>query len=456
MTRTIQLPTPSAGKTSSRSLVIPYAPRRAFREFHARTQRFAIGVAHRRAGKTVGCLNDQIRKAIRLERAYPPGRFAYIAPFFNQAKDVAWAYLKHYAAPALAKVNEGDCWVELANGSRIRVYGADNPDRLRGGYLDDALLDEYADMHPAVWGTIIRPMLADYKGTATFIGTPKGRNAFSQLYEQAERDPEWFRFFLPASVTGILPESELAAARRDMTPEEFDQEFECSFDAAIKGAYFGKEIAEAERQGRVSDVLANPSLPVHTAWDLGMGDSTAIWLFQVSAGEIRIIDHYENHGQTLSHYVAELEARGHVYGTDWVPHDARVRSLETGRTRVETLAALGRKPALVPDHKLMDGINAARLALGRCWFDKDHCKDGLEALRQYRTEYDDKTKAYKDKPRHDWTSHTADAFRYLAMAYRAVAQPAVAAPKPHVTPLADMTHDDWFAAHATSRKTERV
>jgi hypothetical protein len=278
-------------------------------------------------------------------------------------------------------------------------------------------------------------MLADRRGSATFIGTPKGRNAFHELYERAAGDDEWFRFMLRASETKLLAESELIAARHDMTPEQYDQEFECSFDAAILGAYYGKDIAELERKGRITDVEPIDA-PVHTAWDLGMGDSTAIWFWQAANNEIRIIDHYENHGQAIPHYVAEIEARGYPKGVDYVPHDAKVRSLETGRTRVETLISLGRKPLLVANHKIMDGINAARLTMPRIWFDAVKCKDGIEALRQYRADFDEKTRAFKDAPKHDWTSHTADAFRYLCMAWREQAKPEE---KPELPPVKAIT-----------------
>lgn len=400
-------------------IIIPYKPRPAFLPFHERTQRFSVIVAHRRAGKTVACINDLIARAIQDRKEN--GRYAYIAPLFNQAKDVAWTYLKQYAEPLLAvPPNETELRVDLLNGARIRLYGADNPDRLRGIYLDGCILDEYADMVPGVWGQVVRPALADRQGWATFIGTPKGRNAFYEQYERAQGF-DWFRMILRASETGLLPAHELGLAKQDMTPEQYAQEFECSFDAAITGAYFGKELAEAERKGQITSVEHDPNLPVHTAWDLGIGDSTAIWLFQVLRDEIRVFDHYENHGQPIGHYASVLAAKGHKYETDWVPHDARVRELGTGRTRVETMKSLGLRPRIVPDHKLMDGINAARLTIPRCWFDADRCKNGIEALRQYQTEFDTKTRAFKDTPKHDWTSHTADAFRYLAMAWRELA-----------------------------------
>lgn len=414
----------------AKRIVLDYAPRKVFLPFHNRSERFAVGVAHRRCGKTVACINDKIRRAITSNKERY--RAAYIAPYLKQAKDVSWEYLKAYSRPLWSKPpNESELYVELLGGQRIKIYGADNPEALRGAYLDDVTLDEYADMHPGIWGSVVRPMLADRLGSATFIGTPKGRNAFHEIYERAKLDPQWATFFLPASKTMILPQTELDAARLDMTPEQYEQEFECSFDAAIVGAYFGREMAIAQSEGRICDVPYDEALPVHTAWDIGMGDSTAIWFFQSSGPEIRVIDFMEDTGKGAPHYVKELAAKPYRYGDDWVPHDARVREwLGDGQTRLESLKEMGRKPKLVPNHKIMDGINAARVMFPRMVFDETNCRIGLEALRQYRAEYDDKTRAFKDNPRHDWTSHAADAFRYMAIAWKEIAQPASLAPQP--------------------------
>lgn len=388
----------------------------------------------------MAAINELVMRAI--ENDLPNPRCAYVAPLFNQAKDVAWLYLKHYARPILAKPpNESELYVELINGARIRLYGADNPDRLRGIYLDDVVLDEYADMHPAVWPEVIRPLLADRRGRATFIGTPKGRNGFFDIYSRALDDPDWFTFMLKASETKLIPEDEQRAMTKDMTPEQIAQELECSFEAAILGAYFGKEMAEAERQGQIADVRHDDTLPVHTSWDLGIGDSTAIWFWQITPSEIHVIDHYEMNGQSVEHYARVLQSKPYVYAHDWVPHDAKVRELGTGRTRIETMISQGLKPRLVPDHKVMDGINALRVLFPRIWWNKA-CATGLEALRQYRADYDDKTRAFKDTPKHDWTSHTADAARYMAMAYRELKPD----PKPEEKPVLGIMDTTWDQA----------
>lgn len=205
---------------------------------------------------------------------------------------------------------------------------------------------------------------------------------------------------------------------------------------------------------RVCD-LVDPALPVHTAWDLGIGDSTSIWFWQVSGNEIRIVDYYENHGRNLSHYASELSSKPYRYGKDYVPHDARVRELGTGKTRIETLSELGRNPTLIPAHTIMDGINAARLMFPRCWFDGEKCKDGLEALRQYRTDYDERKRIFTEAPRHDWTSHAADAFRYLAMAWREMSVPEPPKHQVIFRDLEDISYDE-YAEIGKRRREERA
>jgi phage terminase large subunit len=201
-------------------------------------------------------------------------------------------------------------------------------------------------------------------------------------------------------------------------PDQYDHIWEGGFALVFEGAYYVRELVAAKNENRICAVPVEPSLPVHTAWDLGVGDSTAIWFFQVAGNEVRIVDFYENTGHGLPHYAGLLKAKGYIYGDDWVPHDAKVRELGTGKTRVETLKELGRKPRLVPAHTLMDGINAVRETLPKCWFDGERTDQGLDALRQYRSEFDENNAVFDDRPKHDWTSHAADAFRYLSIAWK--------------------------------------
>jgi phage terminase large subunit len=362
-----------------------------------------------------------------------------MSPFLAQAKEVAWEYLKRFAEPLIVNASEAELWIEVIGGARIRIHGADNPNRLRGTYLDGVVLDEYADMRPSVWGEVIRPMLADRQGWATFIGTPKGRNEFFRLWQRAERDPSWLSMMLKASATGLLSPDELAQARHDMTAEQYAQEFECSFEAAVVGAYFASDLADAERGGRIADVPYDEAIPVHTGWDLGIGDSTAIWFFQVVGDEVHYIDHYEAHGQKLDHYLGVLSSKPYHYGIDFLPHDARARELISGRSRVEHLANSARAVRVLPQTKIEDGINAARLILPRAWFDRVRCADGLEALRQYRSEFDERTRTFRDRPRHDWASHSADAFKATAIGYRAMTMG-----EPKADPIAEMLKPRTF------------
>lgn len=394
-----------------------YRPRPQFIPFHKRTKRWTIAVCHRRAGKTVACVNELVRRASGCKRKDP--RFAYLAPQLNQAKDIAWQYLKEYVAfiPGV-KIHESELWVQLPGGARIRIYGADNPDRLRGIYLDGAVLDEFGDMDPTVWSQVIRPALSDRKGWAIFIGTPKGKNTFHKIWTDAQDDEDWFTLSLKASETGLLDSKELADARKAMSEDEYAQEYECSFEAAVRGAYYGKEMNEAEVSNRLTSVQYDPRLPVHTAWDLGMADSTVIWFIQSHGSETRVIDVLKGEGVGLDWYAKELQSRPYVWGNHYLPHDAEVRELGTGKSRKEVLEGLGIRATICPNIPVADGIQAVRMLLATCWFDRGKCKAGIEALRMYRRGYDEKRQEFRVSPLHDWTSHYADAFRYFAVGHR--------------------------------------
>jgi hypothetical protein len=402
---------------------LEYAPRSVFQDFHDRTERWAVVVAHRRCGKTVSCINDIIYRA--LTEGKENAQYAYVAPYYSQAKNIAWDYLQRYAKPVMAKANQSELWVELVNGAKIKLYGADNPDALRGLYLDGVVLDEYADMRPRMWGEIIRPLLADRLGWATFIGTPKGHNAFYDVYENATKDPRWFCKTLRASSTNLIPQSELEDAQASMSPDQYEQEFECSFEAAILGAYYGKEMRVLTDAGRLTRVEYDPLFDCHTSWDLGYSDDTAIWWYQVIYGEIRVLDYHSSNGHQVSYYTDLIESKqrefGYKYGHHYLPHDARAKTLASGgKSIIEQIASKIPLKSLkiVPSLSLQDGIQAARLALMRSWFDAERCQEGIECLRQYQREYDEDKKVFRDKPKHDFTSHGADAFRMLAIAWK--------------------------------------
>lgn len=227
---------------------LDYRPRPQFKPFHDTEKRWSCIVAHRRCGKTVASVRQLERAALRC--SLPNPRFAYIAPLYKQAKDIAWQYVKDGVRPLVefgAKINESELRVDYPNGGRVRLYGADNPDSLRGIYLDGVVLDEYADMKPSMWSEVIRPALSDRQGWACFIGTPKGRDAFYQVWREAQKDEAWFTLELRATRTGILPESELAAARRQMSESEFMREYECSFDEPDVDQFIPSAIVDEAR-----------------------------------------------------------------------------------------------------------------------------------------------------------------------------------------------------------------
>jgi hypothetical protein len=397
-----------------------YKPRDVFLDFHERQQRWAVIIAHRRAGKTVSCINDALWRAIT--EGKENARYAYIAPYYAQAKSIAFDYLMQFSESARVRHNISELWVELFNGARIRLFGADNPDALRGMYLDGVVLDEYADMKPKIWGEVIRPLLADRRGWATFIGTPKGHNTFYDIYQYATLNPdEWYCKVLRASQTNLIEQTELDDALKSMSIDQYQQEFECSFEAAIIGAIYGTEMRLLTDADRITKVECDNLFPVHTAWDLGYNDATAIWWYQVVHGEIRVLDYHEAHGQPIIYYANQIKERPYEYGTHWLPHDARAKTLASGgKSIIEQLFDKLPKESfkIVPNLSLQDGIQASRMALARTWFDAMKCSDGIECLRQYQREYDEDKKVFRDKPRHDWASHGCDAWRMLSVAWQ--------------------------------------
>lgn len=408
-----------------------YKPRPLQEILHRSLKRFNVVVCHRRFGKTVFSCNEMVDQALRQEKKNP--QYAYLAPTYGQAKRVAWDMLKDITKniPGVI-VNEAELRVDIprpAKGDRIRfmLLGAENPGSVRGIYLDGVILDEYAEMDPVIWSQVIRPALSDRLGWAIFIGTPKGQNGFYEVYNFARNgDPDkniptptdWFHAMYRASETGVLPPDELEAAKAIMSPEEYAQEYECSFSAALVGAYYGKYMEEATEQGRITGVPHSPSVVVDTFWDLGMDDTTVIWFGQRVGREWHFIDYLEMSGEGLEFFAKELEKKKYKYGFHYLPHDASVRELGTGLSRVETLKSLGlRNIEVVPKQSVEDGINAVRMMLPKCWFDEKKCDKGIKALRSYERKWDSKNKIYQQKPLHNWASHGADAFRTFAMGF---------------------------------------
>ena len=393
---------------------IPYKPREHQLKVHELLdgKRFAVVVAHRRFGKTVAALNHLIREAVLNEKETP--RYAYIAPTYGQAKRVAWDYLVKYTTPLGGTNNISELRVDFW-GRRIQLYGSDNPDSLRGQFFDGVIIDEVGDQNPKIWTDIVRPALTDRKGWCLFIGTPKGHNHFKELRDRAGKEEGWGLLEFKASETGVVDETELKAAKNEMGEDKYRQEFECSFDAAVEGSYYGQMLNELEDKKHMQEIPREELSRTFTAWDLGMGDSTSIWVAQLVGTEVRLIDYYENHGVGLDHYVKWIKDNDYSKAEHILPHDVRVRELGTGKSRLEMLEDSGLEVKIAPRMGLDDGIQAVRRLLPRCWFNVPKVQNGLNCLRNYRRDYDEKRKIFFERPLHDWSSHGSDSFRYLAL-----------------------------------------
>ena len=403
-----------------KTYTIPYKPRPLQRQLHNEVKRFSVLVMHRRFGKTVFAINHALKKALTTPLKNP--RVLFLAPYRTSAKSIAWDYLKEYSrAVPRAKFNEAELRADFPNGARIQLAGADNYEALRGNYYDLVIFDETAQINPKVWTSVIRPAVSDRQGDVIFLGTPSGEdNFFHDLYEHAQETDGWYANMYKASETNLIPEDELQDARRAMDQNMYLQEFECSFGASLVGAIYGDLITEAK--DRIGSVPHDRNALVHTAWDLGMGDSTTIILWQEVHREIRFINCIEDTGQGLDHYVRLLrdyqDTYSYNYGTHLFPHDLAVRELGTGVSREETMRNLGVTPKIMPRTGPNERIHAARSSFDRFWFDKEKFGDCLKALKQYRYEFDDKRKMFRSQPRHDWCSHYADAFGLACEGFR--------------------------------------
>ena len=305
--------------------------------------------------------------------------------------------------------------VKYPNGAKLTLFGADYPDSLRGLGFWGVGFDEYSQQPSNIFTEIIRPALADHQGYAIWIGTPKGRNEFYRLYQKAIKEEDWFGLLLTADNTKLLSENELEDAKKIMSSDEFNQEFMCSFDASIKGAYYADELSKVRAEGRIKLVPYDPLLKVHTIWDLGISDAMAIGFFQKTSQELRLIDYYESSDKGLPHYIAMIQNKEYVYGKHFAPHDIKVRELGTGKSRLETAKVLGIKFEVVPNIPIIDGINSARLVFNKLWIDNKNCQKWIDYIGQYRKEWDEKNGIFKDKPCHDFTSHAADILRYASL-----------------------------------------
>ncbi len=347
-------------------------------------------------------------------------------PTYAQAKKVLWdgrdregfPFMGHFPKEIVKGKNETELRLELVNGSAVQLIGTDNIDSVLGTNPVGCVFSEYAVQDPKAWD-YIRPILRENGGWAVFDYTPRGKNHGYQLYQMARSNPEWFAEILTVDQTQAISASDIDKERREgMSEELIAQEFFCSFEGVLVGSYYGKQLQLAESEGRIGRVPFESGVGVETWWDLGIGDATSIFFTQSIGREIRVIDYYEASGEGLSHYAKKLQEKPYVYSAHHAPHDIEVRELGTGRSRKEVAQSLGIVFQVVPNLAIDDGIEAARSILSRCYFDRERCLRGLDALASYHKAYDDKLKDWRSYPQHDWSSHAADAFRYLAVGHK--------------------------------------
>lgn len=411
-----------------------YAPRDWQAEIHRALRRFNVLVVHRRGGKTTMCINETIDQGLRNPKEYP--KYAYYAPFRDQAKKVAWdgntGFKKFTKDIPGVTYNEAELRVDIprphiGDSVRFQLFGAENPDASRGMYFDGVILDEYAQMDHTIWGEVIRPALADREGWAIFIGTPKGKNKFYDVLQAARRemkkpDSEWFACVKTVKDTGVISDKEMASLTAGMSPEEIRQEFHCDFLVGNKGAFYAHQIEQLEAKGHVRKVAHQVGHPVYTAWDLGRSDGMAIWFWQQVGNELHVIDYYEDTqegGMPAALTALTTDHRAYYnYHTHYLPHDGDQRDI-SGKSRKQDLVDLRRGSVVVlPRTPVHDGINEVRKTLPLCYFDEDLTFEGIERLKGYRKKFDRKRELFLGDPQHDENSHGADAFRTLAMGRR--------------------------------------
>jgi phage terminase large subunit len=383
----------------------------------------AVAVWHRRAGKDLFTVNW-----IACQAMQRVGLYWHMFPKYTQGRKVAWEgatkagrrFLHHFPDSLIKTTNDNEMKVTFKNGSVYQVVGSDEPDRLVGANPVGVVFSEYSISDPRAWD-YVRPILAENEGWAIFIYTPRGQNHGWDLFNMAAKNPKWFCQKLGVTDTKAVPKEVIEDDRNSGMPEEMiQQEYECSFEAPLIGAYYASGITKAYKDGRVTKVPYDPILDVHTAWDLGMDDATTIWFFQYYERDntIRVLDYLEQSGEGLLYYAKELQKKPYRYGKHFFPFDVNVREMATGKTRLQTLREIGIKADVVPKLDLHDGIDAVRNMLGRVWFDETNCARGLQALKEYRKEWDEKRKCFSNSPLHDWASHGADAFRQLALSFK--------------------------------------
>lgn len=383
--------------------------------FHETDKRWMVLVVHRRAGKTTAAINFLQRSALSKKNT----RYAYIAPTYKMAKGVAWDILKKYSIfiPGIEQ-RESDLSVVYPNGSKITLYGAENPDRLRGIGLGGVVFDEYGLQPSNIFTEVIRPTLIEHEGYAIWIGTPKGKNEFYRLYENHKLDSEWFTCHLTVDDTGVINKEEIENSKKTMSQEEYLQELYCSFESALKGAVYAEELRRARDEKRIGIIPFQREHKVYTVWDIGVGQALAIGFYQNIHGRMYMLDYWqgrENDGiDTAVHVV--VQQKSYNYGSHFAPHDINAREISTGKTRLDYAKDLGLSFSIISPNNIDNGIQAGKFMFNRLWIDEEKCASWLDAISQYMREWDEKRGMFKEIPYHNWTSHAADVHRYAALA----------------------------------------
>lgn len=392
----------------------------------------AIEIAHRRWGK------DEIILSATCELAHQrPATYWHCLPEYGQARKALWNAINPHTGrkrideafplEIRSRTNDHEMYIELKCGSTWQLIGSDRYNSLVGAGVAGVAFSEWALANPSAWG-YIRPMVEENNGWAAFITTPRGKNHAKAMYDHAAKSDNWFAEISTIRDTGALTPEQLDEALHeyqniygiDAGKAYFEQEYYCSFDAAILGAYYAGEMRRADQSGRITDVPHDPDYPVFTAWDIGFSDDTVILFFQVIAGEIRIIDCYDKTGEGVEHYADYLQSKPYEYGKHWLPHDAQARTMvAAGRSVIEQLKDCGlTNLAILPNRQTeQQGILSVRKMFPNLWIDAG-LETLIEGIRQFRREWDDDRKCFKDIPYRDWTNHFADALRYLSWVWR--------------------------------------
>jgi len=386
--------------------------------FRDKFRRLVI-VMCRRAGKDLCTWNIVIREAVT-----KVGVYYIVFPTYSQGKKILWdsvticgkRFLDYIPKQLVDRTNSQEMKINLTNGSIIQIIGSDNPDRIVGTNPCGVVFSEYALQNPLIY-SLMSPILAANKGWAIFQSTPRGKNHFWSLYNLAVNSPEWWACKLGLNETRHI---EVEAIEREidegqMSPDLVQQEYYCSFEAGVEGSYYCKYVDKMRLNNQIGVVPWESGFKVHTAWDIGVRDSTVIIFFQTIGQTVRIIDYYEKNKEGLEHYVNHVMSKDYTYGKHIAPHDIRVKEFGSGMTRIEKAKNLGLTFTVASNIALMDGIESVRSAFSKLWIDETKCSKLIRSLENYRQEWDNRLKRYKDNPLHDSYSHAADAMRYLCI-----------------------------------------